>query len=70
MERLRVTSSMINSVGYDPTELILEVEFLNGRIYQYLDVSLELYESLMSSSSLGKSFNSLLKNQGFEHRQV
>ena len=33
MDRTYVSSSNIASIGYDPMQMILEVEFLNGSIY-------------------------------------
>ena len=38
MERTRVSSSNIRAIGYDPQSQALELEFLNGGIYQYLGV--------------------------------
>lgn len=62
MERQRVSSSNIESVGYDSTSGILEVEFKSGSIYQYFDVPLSIYEGLMSASSVGRYFMSKVKN--------
>jgi hypothetical protein len=58
MERQIVQSSNVRSIGYDYNTLILEIEFNNGRIYQYFNVPLEVYNSLMSASSIGKFLNS------------
>ena len=38
MERQHVNSSNLESVGYDPTTQTLEIEFLNGGLYQYSGV--------------------------------
>jgi hypothetical protein len=38
MDRTPVSSSNLSSVGYDPDEQILEIEFNGGRVYQYYDV--------------------------------
>jgi len=35
MERQYVTSSNLQSLGYDPTSKTLEIEFNDGAIYQY-----------------------------------
>lgn len=58
IERIRVKSSNIYSVGYDKTEKILQVEFLNGSIYQYCDVPEYVFNELLQASSKGKYFNS------------
>ena len=38
MERQYVSSSNIASIGYDPDNQVLEIEFLSGAVYQYYDV--------------------------------
>lgn len=50
MNRQPVTSSNIASIGYDAALQILEVEFLNGTIYQYLNVPQPEYDGLMAGS--------------------
>lgn len=35
MERTSVTSSNINSIGYDADSQTLEIEFNNGAVYEY-----------------------------------
>ena len=49
MERGSVKSSMIKSLGYDASSFLLEVEFTNGRVYQYLDVPSDVYSSVVDS---------------------
>lgn len=53
MNRNPVTSSNIASIGYDDASATLEIEFKNGGIYQYFDVSQREYEGLMSADSHG-----------------
>ncbi len=60
MDREKVDSSNLESVGY--SEGVLEVEFKNGAIYRYFDVSSETFKELMNSDSLGKYFNSNIRN--------
>lgn len=59
--RNAVTSSNINSIAYDEATLILEIEFHNGAIYQYLDVPKMIYDGLMSADSHGHYFVSNIK---------
>lgn len=63
MDRIPVTSSNVVSVGYDPSGMILEVEFKNAAIYQYYDVPEAVYMALMQSDSIGKFLNSNIKSQ-------
>ena len=61
MERTPVTSSNIQSIGYDSESSILEVEFNNGRVYQYSGVPESEYEGLMNASSHGTYLNANIK---------
>lgn len=69
MERVRVQSSNIRSVGYDAGTLILEVEFENGNIYQYSGVPTDVHDRLMTASSKGRYLNERIKDR-FAFRQV
>lgn len=61
MERDIVASSNLASVGYDRSTEILEVEFLDGSIYQYFNVPQSIYEQLMQAPSKGGFLNSCIK---------
>jgi len=54
MNRQSVSSSNIASIGYDANSQTLEIEFLNGGVYQYFDVPQYVYDGLMSASSHGQ----------------
>lgn len=56
MERKRVNSSSIRSVGYDANSQTLEIEFNNGSISQYSRVSPEVYRRLMAAPSVASYF--------------
>jgi hypothetical protein len=49
MERKRVNSSKIRSVGYDEKTQTLEVELSNGQVYQYVKVYPEVYRRFMAA---------------------
>lgn len=59
MIRHRVTSSRISSVGWENNTL--EVEFKNGKIYQYYNVTSSEYQNFLNSPSLGSALSSLDK---------
>ena len=50
MDRKKVSSSSIRSVGYDERNRVLEVEFNDGRVNQYSGVSAEVHRRLMVSA--------------------
>lgn len=62
MDRNYVSSSNIASIGYDEGADTLEVEFLNGSVYQYYNISKEMYDQLMQAGSKGQFFNAYIKN--------
>jgi len=49
MERKRVNSSRIRSIGYDERNEVLEVELSNGTVYQYSRVSPEVHRRFMAA---------------------
>jgi hypothetical protein len=56
MERKRVNSSRIRSVGYDPKSQALEVEFSDGRLLLYSGVSQEVHRQFMAAPSATSFF--------------
>lgn len=62
MERFPVTSSNIVSVGYEPTEMVLEIEFQSG-IYRYFSVPASVHSDLMSAPSHGRYFTRTIKDR-------
>lgn len=70
MERQHVNSSNLESVGYDPTTQTLEIEFLNGGLYQYSGVPESVYQGLMSASSHGQYFDQYIKKGGYPYRKL
>ncbi|MDB2550540.1 KTSC domain-containing protein [Rickettsiales bacterium] len=61
MNRGSVISSNIESVGYE--DRTLEIAFVDGGIYQYLGVSISIYQGLMSASSKGSYFHHFIKDK-------
>ncbi|GGD17704.1 KTSC domain-containing protein [Flavobacterium orientale] len=62
MERKSVRSSNLVSIGYDVNNKILEIEFHNGGVYQYSNVSFDVYEELMDAKSHGTYFSANIRN--------
>lgn len=67
--RQPVQSSNIRSVGYDPAELLLEVEFASGGVYRYQGVSRETYEEFIGAESMGRFFGGHIRGR-FEFEMV
>ncbi len=52
--RTRVKSSSVFSIGYDPINKILQVEFRKGSVYEYYDVPEVVFKNFMNSESKGR----------------
>jgi hypothetical protein len=63
VHRSVVTSTTFSSVGYDPDGEVLEVEFVNGRIYQYASVPRDVYEDLRLARSMGRYYLDHIKDR-------
>ncbi len=68
MERKKVSSSHIRSIGYDAKDQILEIEFSSGTIIQYSRVSSEIQRRLMASSSMKSFFEDNIQDVFSEKR--
>lgn len=49
MQRKRVNSSKLRSVGYEEQTRTLEVEMSNGQVFQYVGVYPEVYRRFMAA---------------------
>jgi hypothetical protein len=65
MERTPIESSAILSVGYDLDTHRLEIEFVSGTVYQYVNVPEYIYSELMDADSKGAFFDRHIRNEGF-----
>ena len=61
MDWIPVTSSNLSRIRYDEDTYTLEIEFQSGRVYQYFDVPLQIFEGLRVADSHGKFFNAQIK---------
>ena len=56
-------STVINSFRYLPRERQLEIVFVTGRRYLYLEVPEETYFALREASSKGEFFNANIRDR-------
>lgn len=57
VERRRLESSLIRSVGFDREQNILELELAGGRTYRYFGVPARIHRALLAAPSAGAFFN-------------
>ena len=59
MDMYEVESSNIGSIGYDPDNAILVINFKNGgATYEYYDVPQHVFDELLAAESKGRYANS------------
>jgi hypothetical protein len=63
VDRQPVQSSNLAAAGYDPESRTLEIEFVDGGVYQYFDVPQSVYEGLMTAPSHGKFFRAHIRDK-------
>jgi len=61
MEWISVVSTNLSRIRYDKNTNTLEIEFHGGRVYQYFDVPIQVFEELKIADSHGKYFNQQIK---------
>jgi hypothetical protein len=69
MERRKVSSSKIRSVGYEERARILEVEHTDGSVFQYAGVSQELYRRMMAAPSIASFYQDRVE-EDFSRKRI
>ena len=59
--RQPIESTAIAKVGYSKRRHILEIEFVNGAIYRYLDVPPSVYRELMLADSKARFYDANIR---------
>ena len=70
MNRIPVVSSVIRSVGYDREAATLEIEFINGAVYEYSDVPEHIYIDFLSAESKGAYFDAHIRRHEHPCRRL
>ena len=70
MEYVPVSSSSIESVGFDPDTQTLGVCFRNGTEYHYYSVPSDVFEQLRNAASPGNYLDSYVKKAGYGYARV
>jgi hypothetical protein len=62
-------STAITDIDYDPARQRLTVTFVTGRIYEYIDVPVEVASSFQSAFSKGTFFNGYIRDR-YDFREI
>jgi hypothetical protein len=63
MEMVRVNSSAIEAVGYDPGSRRMKIRFTSGKVYDFCGVPESVHSSLMRAYSKGTCYNDHIKDR-------
>jgi hypothetical protein len=63
MERKKVNSEKIRSVGYDAASQVLEIEFSDGRVLQFSRVPSEVHRRLMAAPTIVSYFRDHIEDE-------
>lgn len=69
MMRVAVSSTNLASVGYDQTNLVLEIEFRSRSVYQYFNVPPSVHSGLMNAGSKGTYHDRVIRGR-YGYRRV
>lgn len=70
MERTRVKSNTIRTVGYDEPTQILEIAFQQGGTYQYFGVSKKIYDSMIKPSTTPEEYYERFIKNRYRHEKI
>lgn len=70
MTMVPVSSSNLESVGYDANSHTLRVGFIGGGLYDYHQVPAHHHQGLMSASSKGEYLDTYIKKGGYRFTKL
>lgn len=63
MQLMPVNGTNIHAIGYDPDSMALQIQFNNGTVYAYQNISPDVYASLQANP--GEYFATVIKPQRY-----
>ena len=60
---IRVHSSAISAVGYDPATQRMHIKFVEGHTYIFCHVPSRIFDGLLASSSKGTYYNDYIRDK-------
>lgn len=63
MEMIRVFSTAITAIGYDPASQRMKITFQQGHTYDFCRVPAHIHQGLMQSASKGSYYNAYIKDR-------
>jgi hypothetical protein len=69
MKRTSVQAESLHSVGYAPCASILEIEFADGGVYQFVGVPTSVHDGLMVAANKDGYFEEHIR-EGYDYRRI
>ena len=63
MDMLRVNSSAISAVGYDPRSMRMKIRFVQGDTYDFCGVPEHVFIGLLNARSKGNYYNDNIRDR-------
>lgn len=63
MDMIRVASSAISAVGYDPSTMRMKIQFVQGDTYDFCGVPAHVFQGLLSARSKGVYYNDHIRDR-------
>ncbi len=63
MQMIRVSSSAITAIGYDPQSRRMKIAFTQGHAYDFCGVPQNVFDGLLRASSKGGYYNDYIKDR-------
>lgn len=63
MEMVRVSSSAISEVGYDPITMRMKIRFVQGHSYDFCRVPENVFNGLLNARSKGTYYNDHIRDR-------
>jgi hypothetical protein len=60
---IRVSSSAISAIGYDPSTQRMQIKFTQGQTYAFCRVPASVYEGFLRSGSKGTYYDSHIRGR-------
>lgn len=61
MQRVALNSRVLQFAGYQDQSMLLELEFRDGAVYHYFQVSEQTFQELLGAKSQGTYFNARIR---------
>jgi hypothetical protein len=63
MEMIRVSSSAMSAIGYDPRSRRMKITFTQGHTYDFCGVPQQVFDELLEAPSKGTYYNDHIKDR-------